>query len=86
MGENDMAQASEQAAWNMFWEQNARGGASGCLPHSRHYGTSTKVGTSNINMQHVIPFVIWDVGKIAPRDSSENGCIIDQDINCTVFR
>lgn len=29
-----MAQASEQAAWNMFWEQNARGGASGCLPHS----------------------------------------------------
>lgn len=34
MGENDMAQASEQAAWNMFWEQNARGGSSGCLPHS----------------------------------------------------
>ena len=26
------AQAGEQAAWNMFWEQNARGGASGCLP------------------------------------------------------
>ena len=28
------AEAGEQAAWNMFWEQNARGGASGCLPQS----------------------------------------------------
>ena len=26
------AQAGEQAAWNMFWYQNARGGAAGCLP------------------------------------------------------
>ena len=29
-----MAEAGEQAAWNMFWEQNAGGGSSGCLPHS----------------------------------------------------
>lgn len=28
------AEAGEQAAWNMFWEQNARGGGSGCLPQS----------------------------------------------------
>jgi SAM-dependent methyltransferase len=28
----ERAPAGEQAAWNMFWEQNARGGSSGCLP------------------------------------------------------
>ena len=29
------AEAGEQAAWTMFWEQNACGGGSGCLPQSR---------------------------------------------------
>ncbi|MEC7818582.1 MAG: class I SAM-dependent methyltransferase [Pseudomonadota bacterium] len=31
------AETGEQTAWTMFWEQNPRGGASGCLPQGSQF-------------------------------------------------